>query len=66
MASVVSLSVNFTIALLVALRAYAISARGHLQLLKMVLRRLVKSPGNFLFPPASQPQGGITRPAAEW
>jgi len=65
MASVVSLSGSFTIAFLAALRAYAISARGHLQLLKMVLRSLVKSPGNFLFLPASQPQGGKMPPAAE-
>jgi hypothetical protein len=65
MASVVSVSVGFTIALLAALRADAISARGHLQLLKMVLRRLGKSRGNFLFLPASQPQGGKMRSAAE-
>lgn len=65
MASIVSLSVSFTIALLVALRAYAIPARGHLQVLKIVLRRLVKSPANFLFPPAAQPQGGKTPPATE-
>jgi site-specific recombinase len=65
MARVVSLSGSFTIALLAALRAQAVSARGHLQLLKMVLRSLVKSPGNFLFLPASQPQGGKMPPAAE-
>jgi site-specific recombinase len=48
---VLNLTVSFTIALLVALRAYDIPAREHLQLLKQVFRRLIKTPREFLFPP---------------
>ncbi|MFN8007107.1 MAG: gliding motility protein [Terriglobia bacterium] len=48
---VLNLTVSFSIALLVALRAYDIPAKEHLQLLKQVFQRLLRTPREFLLPP---------------
>jgi site-specific recombinase len=50
---VLNLTVSFSISLLVALRAYDIPVREHVRLLKTVLVRLVRRPGEFLLAPRS-------------
>ena len=51
---VLNLTVSFTIALWVALRAYSIPAREHLSLLKTILARLFRHPGEFLLAPRTE------------
>jgi site-specific recombinase len=47
---VLNLGVSFSIASFVALRAYDVSGREQLLLLRFLLRQLVRSPLKFLFP----------------
>jgi site-specific recombinase len=47
---VLNLGVSFSIASFVALRAYDVSRREQLLLLRYLLRQIVRSPLKFLFP----------------
>ena len=51
---VLNLTVSFTIALLVALRAYSIPTRDYFRLLKTVLLRFFRHPGEFLWAPRTE------------
>lgn len=48
---VLNLTVSFTIALLLAMRAYDLPARDHLHLLNLCFRYFLRSPLEFFFPP---------------
>ena len=47
---VLNLSVSFTIASIVALRAYSVPAREQLQILRYIGRQFVRAPMHFIFP----------------
>ena len=50
MTFVLNLGVSFSIASFVALRAYDVSRRDQLLLLRYLLRQIIRSPLRFLFP----------------
>ena len=51
---VLNLTVSFAIALLLAMRAYDLPARDHVHLLSLCLKRFLKSPLEFFFPPKEE------------
>ena len=51
---VLNLTVSFAIALSVAMRAYDLPARDHVHLLNLCLKRFLKSPLEFFFPPKEE------------
>jgi site-specific recombinase len=55
---VFNLTVSFSISLLVALRAYDIPVKEHIRLLRTVLGRFVKRPGEFLLAPRATIEDG--------
>ena len=60
---VLNLTTSFVIALLLAMRAYDISARDHFHLLRLCVRRLLTSPREFVLPPAPATDASSIRPA---
>ncbi len=64
---VCNLGVSFLMALTVALRARDVPGRARLPILRAILRRAVRNPGEFLFPPRGQGPAGLPadRPAGE-
>ena len=51
---VLNLTVSFAIALLLAMRAYDLPARDHVHLLSLCLKRFLRSPLEFFFPPKEE------------
>ena len=51
---VLNLTVSFTIALLLAMRAYDLPARDHVHLLRLCFKHFLQSPLDFFFPPKQE------------
>jgi site-specific recombinase len=59
---VLNLGVSFTIASIVALRAYNVRRNERLSILKYVLKQMARSPWRFLFPVEPDPPGSTSEP----